>query len=232
MKTYLLVAMHGDEQFGLKVAGKVQQNNQNVCVRVGHPEAVAKHVRFIESDLNRSFKPALTTLESQLAKSIKREAAQYKPDYIIDVHCSYSNVGKVGIVAQLTPTTLYLAEALGMEAVVIMPNTAHSFIGCFADIAISIEYGKNFRSDKLAQDIANKIKNLKTKHERSDAKIPIYKVFGKIDKNFEDLATIRNLHYNAKLKGYPFLAGLNTYEHMGGFLAKKIAEPSLSTGSK
>lgn len=231
MKTYLLVAMHGDEQFGLKVAGKVQQTNPNVCVRVGHPEAVAKRVRFIESDLNRSFEPALTTLESQLAKSIKREVSECKPDYIIDVHCSYSNVGKVGIVAQLTSKTLYLAEALGMEAVVIMPNAENSFIGCFAGIAISIEYGKNYRSDKLAQDIASKIKNLKIERERSSVKIPIYKVFGKIDKNFEDLATIRNLHYNAKLKGYPFLAGLNTYEHMGGFLAKKLKKPTLVTSA-
>ncbi len=232
MKTYLLVAMHGDEQFGLKVAGKVQQDNPDVLVRIGHPEAVAKRVRYIESDLNRSFSPILSTLEASLAKSIRQETELYDPDYIIDVHCSYSDVGKIGIVAEINPTTIYLAQSLGMEAIVRMPNSEGSFIGCFSDKAISIEYGKNHRSDKLAQDIAHKIKLLKPVPKKVTPKVPIYEVFGTIEKNFKGLAVIKNLHYNQTLNGYPFLAGPTTYKHIGGYLAKKIESATLSVNTK
>lgn len=225
MKIFVVAALHGDEVFGLKIIGKLQEKyNSKYIVRVGHPEAVAKGKRYLAADLNRSFGLQSETPETNLATTIKREVEATQPTYIIDIHTSVSNVAKVAIVARNCAKTYYLAETLGMEAVVIMPPslTKNSLIGQFPDKSISIELGKNQRSDKLAQYLATNIDALEPRPKKIEKKLSIFKVVSVIDKNFDGLNNIANLKFNKKLNGYPFLAGVNTYKYIGGFLAQRI----------
>jgi succinylglutamate desuccinylase len=226
VKTYVIAALHGDELFGLKVIGKLQQKATTNCItRIGNPEAIAKGKRYIEEDLNRSFRSNQQTLEATLAKAIKAELKSYAPDYVIDIHTARSGVGKVAIVAKHCAKTAYLAQALGMDAMAIMPQhlTRTSCIGCCPDRAISLEYGKGYRSDKLAADIADSLDALQPTFQVQRPHIPVFQVVSTIPKDFEGLASIVNLAFNETLGGYPFLAGEHTYETIGGFLAKKVS---------
>lgn len=218
--------MHGDEVFGLKILGKLSEHLPGtLAVRVGHPEAIAKRRRYLETDLNRSFRSEQQTIESSLANEITADIKRFAPDCIIDIHTSTSTMPTVGIAAKLTPTTLYAAQRLGMQALVIMPEriARNSLIGAFPDTALSIEYGKHQRSDVLAVTTAQHILSLAAAEQRPVLDIPIYHVTSTIAKDFHALDGIKNLSYNQELEGYPFLAGKNTYPDIGGFLAQKLS---------
>lgn len=224
MKIFVVAAIHGDELFGLKVIGKISDSSNIILVKVGHPEAIAKHKRFIDEDLNRSFNSEKQTIESKLAKKIKKELTDCNADLIIDIHTSVSTMGSVAIAGSNNTLIGYTAQALGMDSLVIMPKNLikKSLIGCFPKKSIVIEFGKKYRSDKFASEIARKIESLNFSDINKLVNLPIFEVFNEIDKNYKGLATIKNLVFNKDLNGYPFLAGPNTYELIGGFLAKKI----------
>lgn len=226
MKKYIIAGLHGDEPFGLKIAAKLDQlTDGDIFTKVGHPEAVEKGVRYIEEDLNRSFGSAHDCLESRLAKSIKNEIIQYDPAVILDIHTSIAEVDNVAIVASNNNFVQQLADYLGLKAVVIMPQTLvrKSLIGQFPAKSISVELSLNSCTNELAKHLSEKIANLKSDDLKCLNRLPVFEVFDYIDKNFKGLESIENLTYNRTLKGYPFLAGLKTYETTGGFLAKKIA---------
>ena len=226
MKIFVIAAIHGDELFGLKIIGRIKKYFKNeILIRVGHPEAIAKRKKFIEEDLNRSFNSKKQSVESQIAKDIKKEITNSVADLIIDIHTSIVSVGKVAIVAKHNPLTEYVAQALSMDVLVIMPKslTKTALIGCFPNKSISIEFGRDNKSDTLASEIAKKIESLNfSKSKKNSNNLPIFQVYDQIDKNYKGLSTIKNLVFNKELGGYPFLAGLNTYKSIGGFLAKKI----------
>lgn len=228
MKTYVIGAMHGDEVFGLKILGALREiNNPNIKTQIGHPEAVAKHRRYLEADLNRSFSTSNNNKESKIARAICSEIDQYEPNYILDIHSSVSPVRKVAIVARLNKTTINLAKATGMDSIVLMPPkiARNSLIGRYPKNAVSLEFGKYQRSDKLALSIAEKINDINHFKSNESKNLPTFKVVGIIPKSHHSLKQITNLRYNSKLNGYPFLAGENTYPTIGGFIAEKIYYP-------
>lgn len=224
MKSFVVAGLHGDEVFGLKILGILDRSDSdNITTKVGHAEAIAKKKRFIQSDLNRSFGRSVTTLESEVASKLSKNISVSNPDYIIDIHTSRSDVRAVAIVSLLTETNIYLAHELNAEAIVIMPShlTETSLIGCMPDRSISLEFGANQRSDKLAIKTAQAIQGL-TGITVVKNILPIYAVVAKIPKNYKGLKGIKNLVLDEELGGYPFLAGMNTYPDFGGFLAKKM----------
>jgi len=225
MKIFVTAGVHGDEPFSLKIVDRILAKNiPGVVVKIAHPEAIARGKRYLQTDLNRSFGSDQNSIETLLARAIEQQIKNLKPEYIIDIHTSRSNVKSVAIVAKLCTKTKFIAQALGMQSIVVMP--AHivksSLIGRFPNKAVSIEFGKNYRSNKLAMNIANRLANLDDSFVKTDHNISVFEVVSVIDKNFENLEEIQNLEFNAKLGGYPFLAGLNTYDSIGGFLAHKL----------
>ncbi len=227
-KIYVIGAQHGDERFGLKVLGHLQRlSDHNLSLRVGHPEAVAKGVRFLETDMNRSYGFAnAQTIEQQLANSIEADIRSFSPEVIVDLHTSRSNVDKVGIIAENSEYLARIAELLGMTDVVVMNESLlkGSLLDTFRSNSISLEFGKNNRSDKLAKDTADKLRNLQSVDllARRKISIPVYQVVGEIEKNYKGLDGIQNLKFDKELDGYPFLAGPDTYETIGGFLTHRI----------
>jgi succinylglutamate desuccinylase len=225
MKIIVMAALHGDELLGLKVQSQlVSQNRHDILSMIGHPQAIAKRTRFIEEDLNRSFRGHSQSMECRIAQRIERQLRATLPDLVIDIHTSITDVKKVAIVAVRNAFIESVAAQLDMEAMVIMPKhlTDSSLIGCYPEKSLSLEFGRYQRSDKLALDIARRIRALDTTNSDKASTIPVYEVFGHIDKVYTGLEGIKNLVYNEELGGYPFLAGKKAYESMGGFLARKL----------
>jgi succinylglutamate desuccinylase len=225
MKIVVMAALHGDELMGIKVQGYLTaQGTHEILNMIGHPQAIARHRRFIDEDLNRSFNVQAQSTESSIARRLKKELTDYMPDLVIDIHTSVTDVRKVAIVATRNTLIETIAAQLGMEALVIMPGhlTDSSLIGCFPEKSLSLEFGRYHRSEKLAKDIALRISALNPKANDETSTIPVYEVFGQIDKAYAGLTDIKNLVYNEELGGYPFLGGKRAYKTIGGFLARKL----------
>lgn len=219
MKKILVTAtIHGNEKFGLKILGALYENKSAAQTLVAHPEAVAKNVRFIESDLNRSFNGKSSSLEERIAQSIMDRVKNIKPDIVIDLHTSVSDCGAVGIVTKYSRANHLIAEKSGMSCLVIM-QPSDSFIDQFDVPAVALEFGKNLRSNRLAKNIAEAIESFHLDNTLSaEPTIPVYKMESIIEKNYKGLDSIKNLAFDHVLGGYPFLAGKNTYADIGGFL--------------
>lgn len=228
-RIYIVGGIHGNELFGLKILGKLQPysgNNLQICV--ANISAVAKNKRYIESDLNRSFGHQPTeTLESTLAKTIVRDIEKFGPDIVIDLHTSVTKVGKVAILAKNFHKLVSIAEKLGMERAVVMPDAINkgSLIGQFPDIGIALEIGRDLRSDKLAEEIADRLRHLLTV-DLSDAKhtlhSEVYEVIRRVEKHETKGLRYANFKHNTLLDGYPFLMGESNYADIAGFLAQKV----------
>lgn len=225
MKICVVGALHGNELFGLKVVGKIHEHaTENVMTLIGHPQAIAKGKRYIDEDLNRCFGKKGDAQEIAIAKGIEKKLRGYHPDVVLDIHTSISDVGNIAIVAEYNEQIGAIAAHLDMDAIVIMPKhlTNTSLIGIFPEKSISLEFGKNKRSDQLAYKVFENIQTLEYISLQTSKKLPVYEVYSTIDKSFKKLAGIKNLTYYRELQGYPFLAGTGTYETMGGFIARKL----------
>lgn len=224
-KLFVVAGMHGDEPFTLVIAGKLLEiGSTKVDVRIGNPEALASGVRYIQTDMNRSFLMSKSSSkEARLATSLQKQIAKSNPDLIIDMHTSISNVPKVAILAQDSKKLRSIASKLGMDAVVIMPTSIaqKSLIGQYPSMSMSLEFGIEHRSSKLASQIAKSITALKISGPPPND-LPVYKVIRKIESTEARGTRLENLEYNKDIGGYPFLVGKGTYPDFKGFLAKKL----------
>jgi succinylglutamate desuccinylase len=228
-KIYVVACQHGDEAFGLNVLRHLKSyRNKNIITLIAHPEAVAKKIRFIESDINRSFGAfAEITLESQLANKIVLDIDEHNPDLIIDIHTSTVEVNEVAILAEPNKKVISFAKAIGVNYAAIMPESINqnTLIGQFRDRALSLEFGVGLRSDKLAADVAERINNLSLGRQANQKKtIKVLKIDRLIEKREAVDVELANYVYNEKLGGYPFLTGKDNYAEHAGFLALEASE--------
>ncbi len=231
-KIYVIAAMHGDELFGLKIIARLRAaNNPRIVTYIGHPEAIAKKRRFLESDLNRSFSPhAKPTIETEVAQQILRDIAAHQPDVILDLHTSSGGVGKVGIAASTNKALVSLSARLGLEQIVSMPPkiAQDSLIGQYPANSLSVEFGVGHRSDRLAAATAQAIIELLDRPLPASS-LPQYLVERLIENHEAPGEELFNYQYNKTLDGYPFLVGKNTYSAYRGFLAHKIHSKPATT---
>lgn len=225
-KIYVVGALHGEELFSLKIIAHLRASGEaRIITHIAHPEAIAKKTRFLDTDLNRSFAPDATpNRESVIAAQIKQDIAALQPDLVIDLHTSHGDVGRVAILADHNPHLYAIAQALTMQQVVVMPEhiSRLTLIGQFPDRGVALEFGRNYRSDRLAKTVAQRIVAL-LKTTPSAADLPVYSVTRIIANHEAPGEELFNYQYNKTLEGYPFLVGKNTYSTMRGFLAKKDA---------
>jgi hypothetical protein len=113
---------HGDEPIGIAIVEDlIMDRTEGIEGLIANPGAVAKNIRFIETDLNRSFGVVNPlTLEEQRAEQIKPYLKQ--ADLIIEFHDTYAENNTCAIVTgSLNPLQQLLAEYFHMPRIVIMP---------------------------------------------------------------------------------------------------------------
>lgn len=228
-KVYVIGGIHGNEVFGLKVLAKlIAIQNPNITVRVAHLEAIAKNVRYIETDLNRSFgESTRDSLETRLADHIKDEIAAINPDLIIDLHTSRVNVSRVGILAENSQLLIDITKHMGMDYAAVMPENIvkQALIGVYPEKSLCIELGRNLRSDALALQLAKQI-NALANGDLSvlEQHIPLLFIERVIERSEAIDLQLENYVFNEALKGYPFLTGEKNYDEHRGFLATSQIE--------
>ena len=168
----IVVCQHGNEKVGIEVE---QQLGSAFDVLIAHPAAVERTVRFIESDLNRSFPGQRgVTIEESLAAEVLERTRAYA--LIIDVHSTTSSVELFGIAANQDPRIVEIARRMGLSHLVFMPEelASRSLIGN-VPLGISLEVGPHDRKEN-ADDIVRAVRSLFTS-ARMRSSIDVYEVF-------------------------------------------------------
>jgi hypothetical protein len=202
MKPRILIvgAQHGDERLGPRLRRFLLHNAsdrfENVDYVCGNPRALRQNVRFVESDLNRSYDATLPqTYEQRRAQKILRHIAAGRYDYVLDVHTSRADVGRFFLATHLSGPTRQVVAASRFDRVAIMPPHIAdcSLIGQVPQ-AISIEYDRRLARTQLAlRECVELLENLsqgvslprKREIFYVDGQIPLTSDLGPSARNFE-----------------------------------------------
>lgn len=208
----LIYCLHGDELITEQVAKKFNKE-YGIEIYLGNPTARAKKVRFVESDLNRSFGKT-GTLEADRAQEIINEIGQLDEDLILDLHTTKAKMLPIAIITDLDQ--LKLVARTGLSKVIYMNkefSTGGSLIENIPN-SVSIEVHEDEEGKKVLEDaILNAMTN-----EVQIKEFEVYEVI-EIVKGEKDL-NLKNLE---KLPDgtYPVFAGETSYKNVKYLKTKK-----------
>lgn len=174
IKMLIIYCLHGDELVTEEIA--LELNRQDgIPIYLGNPAARAKKVRFIDTDLNRSFRLETASLESRRAKEIINELSDValsrsglstsKYDLIIDLHTTKAKMPPCAIITSLDQ--LGLVSKIGIERVICMTEKFSSGGSLIENIpgSVSVEIfpdrksirfiKKSIKSAKLNRNLVN-----------------------------------------------------------------------------
>lgn len=168
--------LHGDEPSGIEVAKYFRKNTySHIHSIIGNPEAIKQNIRFVGTDMNRSFQAkTYISIEEKRAKEIKK--LLYKYDLIIDIHNTRAPHTTCAITT-CTPNNLHilLANYFCFSKIVIMPPSG-SLIAQNPDKAISLEIAlddtEKFSKEYLIKKLINLQEYLPSSKKK---KLAIYK---------------------------------------------------------
>lgn len=252
--------IHGDEVIGIQVINNFLRSNRlnNVNIEIGfllgNLNAYFKNLRYIESDLNRSFSITNpTTLEEKRAKEISEIVKKSK--FIIDIHQTIEPtlspffifphheklIQMANFLLPDLPIVTFAAEGFSKNGKTMIEYALenHSF-------GLAIECGQkgfNAEMSTMMQDILQKlISKLSTKFEYQSKEVTVFQITQTID-YFDGDELLKGLNSHQKVlagdilgkrvNGDPIISPVNGYIYFPkyGDLAKstkifcEIAEP-------
>ena len=185
MKTLIIRNLHGDENPPREFSG--------IPAIIGNPEAMRKNVRFIDSDLNRSFGK-----RNKNAKGYEKRRAQELTklmkdfDVVIDIHRTTAPFAKFTAIIT-KPEHYKYTLPFHPEYVVVMRHAKYSLIGN-AKVGISLEYPTHVRSTSNEKPIMM---------EALD--------FVEAKKGYRDFKPIVDKCPSSNQTSFPFLVGEKAY---------------------
>lgn len=231
-KILFVISQHGNEPLGRELVNFILARHpalmDSIDVIVGNPEAVEKNVRFVETDLNRSwgFTEDLTH-EQKRAQELQRYISHSPATLVLDLHTTATNQPRCFIAHSTSGTVGELIAASHIRNVVVMPDhiAEPSLIGKNAH-AVSIEVSNSELNDELYESLATDIEAYlsgRYPHAEKD----VFEVDEKILKSEYagiDFSDARNFELHKQTNIYPVLIGENSYKKQTdylGFRAKR-----------
>ncbi len=106
MKLLIIAATHGNELLGTKFYAYLLKTRspllEHIDFIIGNPRALAANVRYVESDLNRSYSLGTDTYEQRRANEIAAYIRTNRPDLVIDMHTTSTKQPDIIIVGNTT----------------------------------------------------------------------------------------------------------------------------------
>jgi len=195
-------------------------------ILIGNPKAYEKRVRYIESDLNRSFNGKSETYEEKRAQEIIPILQSY--DTVIDIHSTITGVTDACIVVNDTEITREISSYTGAKNYIVMPEMKHSLIA-HCNNGIALELGGN--NPKLYETALNNILK-KNRHgmtryicigeeEKPEGYTTHLKNYENVSKG-QIIASKPHSVLVASERYTTFLWGSTQYEKIFGFKLKKL----------
>lgn len=129
--------VHGNETGGIEASFEIAQDlanlpSGNFLFALGHPEAAARGLRFIDRDLNRCFSGQGQAVEYQLAKRL--EPLVKKANYVLDLHQTVQPSLSPFLVFHYKDATLNLARKMDGQIPVVTYEGDFSNDGLTLDV--------------------------------------------------------------------------------------------------
>ena len=228
MKKILIVgAQHGNEPLGEALYAHIVQNRpdlaQNIAYVTGNPRAKKANVRYIESDLNRSYTGGNTTYEERRAKRLLASITKQNFDLVIDAHTTTCAEPPCFIAHALDGEAGKFMAACNITKVVHMhPEIAKSSLIGVCSQAVSVEVTIDEVKKPLLHELTLAIDNY-VRGRSPFLQKTMYEIDGFILKNelteqeANELQNFKKSSYGY----YPILTGENSYKKLTNYLGFK-----------
>lgn len=229
MKILLVASQHGNEYLGEKlykyIQGKRPELLQHIECVVANPQARAKRIRYLASDMNRSYNGNQVTHEEQLASALLDKICSGGYDLVLDLHTTACQQPDSLILASINSKNRRFLQASSIQHFVIMEKKiASTALNGVVPESVSVEVNQDISQadlESLCDDIERFIANEASKTQKF-----VYKAspLNKNEVDSEQLAELRNFELSSR-GFYPILVGEGAYQKHGyeyvGFKATK-----------
>jgi len=223
-KVLILGSQHGNEVLGINLYNymlkKYPEYSDSVDYICANPDAYDKHTRFIETDMNRSYKTNGHSYEENQARKVLNVINEKAYDYVLDVHTTTADVGGIFVCTVLNKENMKIIHASKITEIIVMPDeiAEHALIGNVPS-SISIEYNEILaREESSLEELSHFVINLIDGKENEPLDRNLYAVSGLIS-NDEDVSGLVNLKLACQ-GYYPLLFGEANYTTYRGFKAE------------
>jgi aspartoacylase len=226
-KILLLGSQHGNELLGEALFSYITDKRpellSSVSYLVGNLKAKKENVRYIDSDMNRSYNGKRSGYEERRAERIRRYIKKESFDLVLDLHTTTCEQPPCLIVASINEQITPFLRASSMMKVVHMdhPIVETSLIGVCSQ-ALSIEVNKDTLDDELMERLCDDLTHYIDGTALSADKT-IYQIdslLAKTELSEEKSKTLRNFQ-KSEYGFYPVLVGENSYKKQTTYLGFK-----------
>ncbi len=229
MKLLIIGATHGDELLGTKLYARLLEKRspllENIDFIIGNPRAYTAKKRFIECDLNRSYRSSGDAYEERRAREIHEYIALTEPDLIIDMHttsCIQPNCLIVGGIDGDMRRRLLRASHIDT----ILRVQPMGDIATLGNNVVGYEIPNNHITPKLLDDIAADLQRF-IDGSVADSRKLLYEMTDKIykkDVSEAQAATFVNFELHP-LGFVPIMTGENSYKKFTDYLGFRSPAP-------
>lgn len=232
-------SLHGDEPAGRKAIQRILDEEPDfrrpVKFIVANEEALGEDIRFIDTDLNRSFPgdPESGSHEERLAAELLEEI----DGKVLDIHTTHSYPEPFATLKD-RETDIELLKASGVEKAVLFSGSSGTLTEYVDGIVVEAGHQK---SEEAVENAVKVIRNFLAyydvlERDYRDVEAEVYEHTSKVEGNWsftaENFQKVEKGEVYAERDGeklraeegfYPVLMSTDGYEGMLGFKAKKIS---------
>lgn len=235
MKILLLGSQHGNELLGERLYRRIKKYHpqllDHLVFRIGNPKARRQGVRYIESDMNRSFKKGMNTYESKRAQKLITYIQEQNFDLILDLHTTACIQPPSFIVGSMSHPVRTFIHASSIYRIVHMRHEIvhSSLIGNITN-AVSIEVSNRDITVKLLDQLVEDLQRYTTHQtfENEKALYSVNQLLLKTEVSEIEAASLENFHPSSS--GFiPILVGENSYKKNTPYLGFKATQETIIT---
>ncbi|MDO8583598.1 MAG: succinylglutamate desuccinylase/aspartoacylase family protein [bacterium] len=212
----VVCCVHGNEYFGLTVFNALKNNTQerqDIVLILANEEAMEKDVRFVESDLNRSFPGrADGSKEERLAAALLSEIARTR--YVLDIHTTTAAIRLLPIISNLDEDTKRIVHFTDAEEVAYMNRamSEHALIGQVL-AGVSLEYGDRYaETPEALSGVISLIDHLRSEEDGATPRPrKLFHVTGMIEKTIDLPPDAKDFDFLPAASAYPILLHEHAY---------------------
>lgn len=227
MRILLLGSQHGNERLGDALYAHLTQYRPellpHITFMIGNPKAYAKNVRYIESDLNRSYRGQGSTYEENRALDILRTIKEEGFDLVLDLHTTQCIQPICIIVGQSSTEITHFKKATEIQRIVYMKHelVQTSLIGV-CDISVSIEANVSQIDTRMLNELCDDIERYISRASSGVNHLE-YEIFDLLRKNdMPEIDSVKLQNFEKTSQNfYPILTGKNSYRSQTNYLGFK-----------
>lgn len=225
MRILAIISTHGNELLGPNLLAymlaKRSKLLEDMEFIIANPRAYAKNVRYIESDLNRSYGLGLDTYESQRAKVIEERIRLLKPGLVLDFHTTTTEQPDILITADKDNEVVqrFINSSAVKDVLAVEPlNDITTVVSNFVAYEVPNSHLNDDLYEQICTDIARYLDEEAVDQERT-----FYKMTGKILPEEErNIAGLENFVYNDELQAIPAFLGEEAYRRDGTYAGFRL----------